>query len=366
MAAPPLLVLGGGVAGLCISRELLLAGAQAAIMRGRRPRTSEVAAGMLAPMAELSHNPGLGSLAVEALRDYPEFVAGLEADTGMDVGFGRTGVLRVAFDEAEAVALREEVGRYEAAGLPSQWLGPESCRREEPGLGEVAGGLLSFDEAQVHAGLLLRALESAPGRHTAIDDVEVVGVEDLGHEGGRVSYRREETSVDELAASAVIIALGSWSGQLNAAHLPVRPVKGQLLSFGRVSGPRRILVAGHNYLLTKADGEVLLGGTMEEAGFSLDATGEAQDLRRLLPRLYPQLVPQPATVRVGLRPATPDGLPVVGWVGGKRPIYAFSGHFRNGFLLAPLTARLAAAEIMEAKVSPLLQPLRPDRFQPPA
>jgi glycine oxidase len=332
-------------------------------------------------MAELSHNPGLGSLAVEALRAYPEFVEGLEADSGMEVGFRRTGVLRVAFDEAEAVALREEVGRYEAAGLPSQWLGPESCRREEPGLGEVAGGLLSFDEAQVHAGLLLRALESALGRHTAIDDVEVVGIEDLGHEGGAVSYRREraarsglsrflrpaqKASVDRRAASAVIIALGSWSGQLNAAHLPVRPVKGQLLSFGRVPGPRRILLAGHNYLLTKADGEVLLGGTMEEAGFSLDGTGEAQDLRRLLPRLYPQLVRQPATVRVGLRPATPDGLPVVGWVDGKRPIYAFSGHFRNGFLLAPLTARLAAAEIMEANVSPFLQPLRPDRFQPPA
>lgn len=357
---PRITVIGSGIAGLSIAWELAGGGAAVSLLRSARPRTSLVAAGMLAPMPESTLSRPLTRLAGEALRHYPAFLAALAGDSARDVGFARSGVLRIAASDADAAGLREEAGTYEAAGLPSQWLSRRSAVELAPGLaGSVVGGLYSFDEAQVQPDWLLAALEEAVFRH---------GVEMVDGEVARVVPRREGADAElvdgrRIGSDRVVLAAGSWSAALGGASVPVRPVKGQLLAFRDADGPRPIIYADHNYLLTKADGTVLLGGTMEEAGFSLEGDAVGEGLRGLLRGIWPALAAAPAQIRVGLRPATPDGLPVVGAIPGMPAVYAFTGHFRNGFLLCPHQAQLAAREILHREASDLLLPLRPRRFE---
>ena len=362
-ASPEVVVLGGGIAGLSIAWRLLRRGLAVTVVAGQQPSASTVAAGMLAPMPETGLNPALGRLATEGLRAYPEFLQTLAEDTDMPTGFERSGLLRVAYRAEDAEVLREQVGTYEAAGMPSRWLDPRSCRAEVAGLGAdgLAGGLLSYEEAQVQPEWLLGALKAAIlGRGGAIVEAAVVRV---SPQGGGVAVTLEAGSVGrEVAARVVVLALGSWSGLIPGAGLPVRPVKGQLLAFANAPGPSRIVYWGHNYLVAKPDGSVILGGTMEEAGFSVVPDAGAEGLRHVLDRLYPALVEAPASARAGLRPASPDGLPLTGWLQGG-DLYAFTAHFRNGFLLAPLAGRLAANEIVDGVEEGLLKTLRPGRFE---
>ena len=353
------IVAGAGIAGLSIAWELQRRGQSVLVLRSARPAASQIAAGMLAPMAEIALNPPLGRLATESLRYYPNFLEALAEDTELPIGFIRSGVLRVAYSAGEAEALREATGQYEAAGMPSRWLSAAAVEREAPGLGtrELAGGLLSYDEAQVQPRWLLAALEAAiAARGGELADAEVLAVEDGG------ATVRTEGGVIE--AGRLVLAMGSWSGTLPGLDYPVRPVKGQLLAFGPgAPGPAVIVYRDHNYLLTKADGSVILGGTMEpDAGFSLVTDERAEELRLLLPELWPALVGAPAEARVGLRPAAPDGLPVIGGLPHLPRAYVFTAQFRNGFLLAPYSARLAADEILEAREAELLRPMRPARL----
>jgi glycine oxidase len=361
--APDVAVLGGGIAGLSMAWELLRRGRSVRVVRSSRPRTSAMAAGMLAPMPELAINARLGRLAIEAIRDYPSFLGRLAEDSGHDPGFARSGVLRVAYEASEAEALREATGAYEAAGMPSRWLSPAALRRELSGLGQagLVGGLLSYDEAQVQPAWLLAALEEAIARRGG--QVLEAQVESLQTTAGGALVRVH--GAPELEVAHVVLAMGSWSGTLPGLGYPVRPVKGQLLVFGRGStGPPVIVYRDHNYLLTKADGTVVLGGTMEEdGGYSMEADGRAEALRDLLPRLWPGLVGADAEARVGLRPAAPDGLPVLGPLPEAPSVYIFTAHFRNGFLLCPLSSRLAVDEITEAREAELFRPMRPARLK---
>ncbi|MDP9326474.1 MAG: FAD-dependent oxidoreductase [Candidatus Dormibacteraeota bacterium] len=358
---PDVVVVGAGIAGLSIAWELSRRGQAVTVLRSSRPATSLIAAGMLAPMPEVAINPPLGRLATEALRYYPDFLEALADETDRPTGFVRSGLLRVAYSAEEAVALREAVGQYEAAGMPSRWLSPAAAAKEVPGLGTggLAGGLLSFDEAQVQPAWLLAALEAGiVARGGEVIEAEVEAVE----EAGDAAALRTPDGV--ITADRVVLALGSWSGTLPGLDYPVRPVKGQLLAFPPgAPGPEVILYRDHNYLLTKADGTVVLGGTVEaDAGFSLNPDERVEELRRLLPELWPALVGAEAQVRVGLRPAAPDGLPVIGGLPALPHAYVFTAHYRNGFLLSPYSARLAADEILEAREAPLLRPMRPGRL----
>jgi glycine oxidase len=362
-SSPAVVVLGGGIAGLCIAWRLLRRGLAVTVVAGQQPSASTIAAGMLAPMPEAALNPSLGRLASEGLRGYPEFLSALAEDSDLRTGFDRSGLLRVAYGVEEAEGLREGVGTYEAAGMPSRWLDARACLAEVPGLGGVGltGGLLSYDEAQVQPEWLLAALRDAILRRGGVM-VEAQLV-DVSPRGGSVTVTLDSGGVRRrLQARLAVLALGSWSGAVGGVALPVRPVKGQLLAFAGQTGPSRIVYWGHNYVLSKPDGSVILGGTMEEAGFSLLPDDRAQDLRHVLQRLWPALAGVPAVARAGLRPASPDGMPLTGWLGGG-DIYAFTAHFRNGFLLAPLAGRLAANEIADDGQEELLRPLRPDRFE---
>ncbi len=360
-AKPEVAVLGAGIAGLSIAWQLLRRGVGVSVVSGVEPPASAVAAGMLAPMPETQINPAIGRVAVEALRDYPEFLGNLAEDTGLGTGFNRCGLMRVAYGDDEAVAIRDGVGAYEAAGMPSQWLDARACLKEVPGLGGTGlrGGLVSYEEAQVQSDWLLAALRDAIiSRGGSFVDAEVAAVTPRGT--GVAVRLGAAGSTDELTASTAIVAMGSWSGTLSGASLDVRPVKGQLLTFDGPMGPRPIVYWGHNYLLTKPDATVVLGATMEDVGFTLDVDAGAESLRDVLDRLWPSLRAQPALARAGLRPAATDALPVIGWAAPG--VYAFTAHFRNGFLLSPMTSALAAKEVVEGGEEEALARFRPDRL----
>jgi glycine oxidase len=359
---PDVAVLGGGIAGLAIAWRLLRRGAAVTVVAGSQPSASRVAAGMLAPMPETDINPALGRLAAEALRSYPRFLEELAEDTDLPTGFVRSGLVRVAYSQEEALHLRESVGAYEAAGMPSWWLDARACLAQAPGLGEagLAGGLLSDEEAQVQPEWMLAALADAVVRRGGVFmDAEVLEVAPRAE--GCIVRVASAASARQLTAAMAVVAMGSWSGLLAGATVPVRPVKGQLLTFAGQPGPAPIVYWGHNYLLTKPDASVVLGATMEEAGFSTAVDDRAEALRAVLDRLWPALASVPATGRAGLRPAAADGLPVIGWLEPDR-IYAFTAHFRNGFLLGPMTADLAAGEIVDGVEADFLRRLRPGRL----
>jgi glycine oxidase len=354
-------VLGRGVAGLTLAWELARRGEAPLVVGGARPAASEVAAGMLSPGPEMDSVPALGRLGAESLREYPRFLAALADDGNADIGYRQSGVLRLGYSEEQVERLREGVGLYEAAGLPTRWLDARACLAEAPGLGgeDLRGGLLSYDEGQVQPRWMLAALEEAVRRRGGeFREAEVVQV-----------HTRPGTPVVELGggetihAAQVVLALGSWTALLPTLGYLVRPVKGQLLRFAGVAGPGRMLYWGQNYLLSKPDGTVVLGATMEEAGFSLDATSGAQELRGLLARVWPSLSGARAEVRVGLRPAAPDSLPVIGPLPELPGAYVFTAHHRNGFLLAPFSARLAATEILDGSRQAPLARLRPERLR---
>jgi glycine oxidase len=352
-------VLGGGVAGLSIAWQLARRGRRPLVVSSSRPPTSLAAAGMLAPMPEANSARGLAAIAVDSLRQYPRLVADLGRDSERDVGFRRIGLVRLAYDDEAAAALREEVGAYEAAGMPSRWLEARACAREVEGVGTdgLVGGLLSFEEGDVHPGWFLAALAGAVtrlgGEHAR---EEVLGLRAVA---GGVEV---ELAGGSVSAMQCVVALGSWTALLPGYEELVAPVKGQLLAFPDAQGPSRILYLGQNYVLGKPDGTVLVGGTVEHAGFSLDADANGENLRAVLARIWPRLVGAPAVARVGLRPMARDGLPVTGPLHDGGAVYVFTAHYRNGFLLAPRAAELMAAEMDGERAAAILAPFRPGRL----
>jgi glycine oxidase len=168
-----------------------------------------------------------------------------------------------------------------------------------------------------------------------------------------------------IESDAVILAAGSWSGRVKPMTPPVRPVRGQLLHLHFHQRPLSRVVWGTDcYLVPWRDGSLLVGATVEEAGF--DETATAAGVTRLLEASADLLATVPEArfdaVRVGLRPGTPDELPLIGPSSTMPGVYYATGHYRNGVLLSPLTAKLVADLVMDGKRDPDLELVRPDRF----
>ena len=294
---------------------------------------SHVAAGMLAPVTEAEVGEAgrrLLELSLESLERWPAFAEELREATGIDVGLRRSGTLVLARDGDEAEALERELAFRRERGLEVERLRPSEARRREPALAPTLRLALDVPgDASVDPRLVVEALAAACRAH---------GV-DL-REGERVE------SLAGLDAERVVLCAGAWSAQL-VAGLPVRPLKGQLL---RLRDPRgaglvdRVLRFEGGYLVPRGDGAYALGATMEERGFETTVTAGGvyeilRDAHELVPGLS-ELVIEEAIA--GLRPATPDNLPIVTERDG---VLVATGHGRNGVLLAPLTADLAVAEL---------------------
>jgi len=350
-------VVGGGVIGLSCAWRAAQRGARVAVLERGEPGcgATRVAAGMLAPVGELSFGePELLELTLAASRMYPEFVAELEAVTGETTGYERLGALHVALDRDEAAQLRRVHELQRSLELEAEWLPPRRCRELEPGLTpSFHGGVLAPGEAAVDprtlTGVLAAALAGEGGEvRTGVEVVEGVW------EGERLAGVRTRSLTDgseeELRADRVVLASGAWSGATSwlpeHARPPVRPVKGQVVELrSRSEEPpaRHILSSERVYLVPRPDGRLVVGATVEEMGFDTAVTaGGVHELLREAYRLLPDVAEMEfVDVTASLRPGTPNNLPIVG-PGAIEGLVLATGHFRNGILLAPLAAEAVA------------------------
>jgi glycine oxidase len=353
-------VVGGGASGLCCAWSIARRGGRVVVLERDAPPAgaTRVAAGMLAPVGELAFGePELLRMTLAAAKRYPAFVAELEAASGLDCGFTQQGALHVALDRDEAAELRRIHELQRSLGLGAEWLAPRRCRELEPGLTpSFNGGVLAPGEGAIDPRRLTAALLAA----LEAEGVEVrtgVEVREAVMDGGRLSGVRTDAG-EQLRADTVVLAAGAWSGVADwlpqDARPPVRPVKGQILELRALDGEapcERIVVSERVYLVPRPDGRLVVGATAEERGF--DTTVTAGGVHELLREAY-RLLPEVAEMELveamaGLRPGTPDNLPLVG-PGALDGLVLACGHYRNGILLAPLAGDVVAELIADGRV----------------
>jgi len=360
-------VVGGGVIGCAIAYHLAAAGVGVTLCERNEVagEASGAAAGMLAPLSE-SPRPGpFVELCLASLRLYPALADVLHEETGIDIQYLPSGILRVALTEDQERELRHRLEWQSALGLPLEWVDGEALRRLEPRLAPARGALYSPQEHQVSAGRLTQALAQAATRRGAVLQ-QGAAVTGLLANGRRVTGVR--TASGKVSAGHVVLAAGPWTGAFArrlGVPLPVRPVRGQMLAFADFALPLRHIVWGEAaYLVPKANGFLFVGATVEDVGFRSATTVRGQSaLRRSARGLVPSLAhSEIASSWAGLRPGSPDGLPILGPVPGWEGLSVAGGHYRNGILLAPITGRLMAQLVTKGKTEASLAPFSPARF----
>jgi glycine oxidase len=327
---------------------------------------TQASAGMLAPFTEAKdRDASFLDLAVRSLDLYDSFISRIVDASKMTIGYKRTGTIEVASTRERMTSLRLVAQRLQARGVPLWVLDDAEARSEEPQLGDtVAGALLIPPHGYVNAADLTRALVVAARGHEAhLLEARVRSI------SGRDGVAVVETGRGSLSADVVVVAAGSWSGHIDIAGakpLPVRPVRGQLLHLASLSTQlRRVTWGDRCYVVPWDDGTLLVGATMEEVGFDERTTvGGVRDLLAAASELVPSIADAAViSARAGLRPGTPDALPVIGWSTVMPNVMYATGHFRNGVLLCPLTAHVVADAILEGVVDPAFATTSPQRFQ---
>ncbi len=370
-------VVGGGIIGLAIAWRARQAGLTVTVLErdlaGRG--TSHVAAGMLAPVAEVEFGASGRRLLELGLRSagmWPAFASELETSAGASVGLMRTGTLLAARDEDDARELERQLDFRRSLGLGVRRLRPSEARELEPALAPtVRLALEAPDDHSVDPRLVLAALRRACDS-VGVELCERSPVARVELDGGRVAGVTLATG-ERVAAEEVVLAAGPWcegiEGLPHDACVPVRPVRGQILRLRDPAGPgllNRVLRFRGGYLVPRGDGRYVLGATVEERGFGLAPTVGGvyellRDARELMPGVSELEIEE---LSVGLRPGTPDNAPAIGRGAVDGLVWA-TGHYRNGILLAPLTAELVASVLAggdSGADDALLSACAPERF----
>jgi glycine oxidase len=372
-----LLVIGGGVIGLSIAWRARERGMSVTLLErdAAGSGTSRVAAGMLAPVAEVEFGEAgrrVLELGLRSAELWPRFAEQLQHAADTDVGFLRTGTLLLARDEDEARELDRQIVFRDSLGLSTRRLRASEAREREPALAPaVRLALEAPDDHSVDPRSVLDALSVACRAAGVVvrEHAPVARIETRAG-GERVAGARLRDG-EHVAADRLVIAAGAWSGELEgipaAARVPVRPVRGQLLRLRDPSGPgllRRVVRFEGGYIVPRADGRYVLGATVEERGFDVDPdVGGVYELLRDAHELVPGVSElKIEELCVGLRPGTPDNVPAIGWGKPEGLLWA-TGHHRNGILLAPLTAQLVVELLADGQPqAELLRACAPERF----
>ncbi len=375
------LIVGGGIIGLAVAWRARQRGMSATVLErdvtGRG--TSHVAAGMLAPVAEVEFGDAGRrqlDLGLRSAETWPGFAAELEAVAEMEVGLTRTGTLLVARDDDDARELERQLAFRRELGLAVERLRPSEARDREPALAPtVRLALEAPDDHAVDPRLVTYALRRACDRAgVVIRERSPVASVELDGASERVTGVTL-TGGERVSAEHVVLAAGPWSDSVDGLpvemRVPVRPVKGQILRLRDPAGPgllRRVLRFDGGYIVPRGDGRYVLGATVEERGFSLQPTvGPIYELLRDAHELVPGISELDIEeLSVGLRPGTPDNGPAIG-PGAVHGLVWATGHYRNGILLAPLTADLVAGVLAgEEMPDQLRSACAPERFTPAA
>jgi glycine oxidase len=355
-------VIGGGVIGCAVAWRLAEQGLEVAVIERDVPgrAASWAAAGMLSPLGETRHHPHFLALAQTSRFRYPNFLEELRDVSGLDIEFGAPGKLEVAFDGAE---LHELGAAFH--GMHVRYVGAVEASRIEPEISDqVQGGIWFENDAFVDNRRLGEALWTACVKRKVsfLTGEPALGVRIEGERVAAVML-----SSGELTCDKIVITAGAWSAQLQnlPRPLPVFPVRGQMLALRAMPSPlEHMLQSTACYLIPRSAGRILLGATIERAGFDPRTTAVAiQHLLNSAMQLLPPLADASIEeIWTGFRPCTPDQLPILGADPEIEGLFYATGHYRNGILLAPITAELMAALVTGINPPAPLSTFRVDRF----
>lgn len=348
-------MVGGGLIGLACAAAVAERGVSVTLIGERRPgEASRAAAAMLAPSVERAAGPA-HDFGVAARDRYPSYLEFLADRTGILVPLNRLGILQVALTEKGIKGLKK-------TSLPtSRWLDAKELRDLEPALAHGVGAMLNPDDGSVDNTVLLEALEELIARSdrvTRLDD-SVISIE-----SGVSSSSAKTRSGATFSADRVILAAGAWAGTIEGSRYArsVEPARGQLVSYP--AAPLRHVAYGpRGYVVPRGD-STIGGSTMENAGFDASTTADGEKKVRaaseeICPGLASAGVPR---AWAGLRPVTPDMLPLLGADPDHPSLLYACGHSRNGVLMAPLTGDIIADLVAGTPLSHELSQFRPDRF----
>jgi glycine oxidase len=335
------IIIGGGVIGLTLSIALRKRGIKVLVVdRGEPAReASHAAAGMLADCPLEIPGP-LQALATASARMYPEFIHEIQDESGMNVDLRDHGTLLVEALDLEPPDMEPLDPSPRRPAYPPNSRLPAPLAELEPALGDPNRPARFFAERSVDPRALSTAVLQA-ARHREVDISSGTSVQQVLVENGRVSGVQAEKTTYH--APVVVNCAGAWAGILPPVELPIRPVKGQMLALVGPPILRHVIRSPEVYLVPRSDGRTLVGSTLEEAGY--DKRTDPDTVRRLHQAAI-RLVPGLQQARMleawaGLRPGTPDDLPILGMTGAAG-YYIAGGHFRDGILLAPVTAHIMA------------------------
>jgi glycine oxidase len=334
MNAPDVTVVGGGIIGCSIAWRLAQKKLSVSIYEANRvgSEASWAGAGMLAPGGEVDRESPWARRSVESLRIYPAFLNELHEESGLAVDYRPCGAIEVAYSEDELAADQARASSQADLGIPSERLSADDALGRVPSLNPrgLLGGFLYPGDAIVDPREVVAALRLACERR-----------------GVRIEEGHRVESLTELNGGAAVIAAGAWASTLSPDLPEAFPVKGYLAGYrlprGAV-GP--ILRRGHTYILQRSNGFTIAGSTTERAGFDRTVNPTTvQSLHRRAHELLPSLlIASPEESWVGFRPGAAGDEPQVRRFGKSRVWLAY-GHYRNGILLAPITADLIARDI---------------------
>jgi glycine oxidase len=355
---PDVLVVGGGLIGLTCATAVAREGLRVLVASSsERGAASPASAGILAPTVGAITARGR-ALGIAARNLYPGYVEGLASRTGLHVTLDRSGVLEVEFDEAGAATLRANLT------TGSAWIDATELSKLVPLLAPAAGAALQSHDGAVDATTLLAAVRADVERDPRISltDGRVVRID-----AARRPIVAELEAGGCVQADVLVLAAGAWIGSIRGLPrpLPVVPVRGQILE---LEGPTlgRVVMGPRGYAVPRSN-RSLVGSTMEQVGFDPRATPEGAALiRALAAELSPSLASRAAVGHwAGLRPVTPDFLPIVGADPDCAGLLYACGHSKNGVLLAPLTAQVIAQLVTHGSSSIDVSPYAPARFGEP-
>ncbi len=360
------IIVGGGIIGLAIARELAKRGIpDVMLIEKNRPgrEASWAAGGILGPQAETDRMDDFFRLAM-----YPSFADSLREETGIDVELDQTGTLYLGLTAEDEFELRRRYEWQANQDLRVEWLSGDEARRIEPTISAKTRCALRFlKDWQVENRRLVEALLRA-NEKLGVRLITECEVKALRGEEGRVTG--VESSSGSISAPVVVLAAGAWTSfiQSSATALPeiaVEPVRGQMLCFEALPPiAQHVLYSSRGYLVPRRDGRILAGSTTEHAGFDKRTTDEGIDaIKSMAFEIAPALANLPLIDSwAGFRPRAADDLPVLGPCKEIDGLLYATGHYRNGILLAPITGKLIADIMTGVPTSPLFAAFSPNRF----
>ncbi|MEN8213572.1 MAG: glycine oxidase ThiO [Pseudomonadota bacterium] len=349
------LVIGAGISGMMSARELLLAGVQVTLIDRRQPgrESSWAGGGIVSPLYPWRYADAVNLLASNSQKVYPALAGQLHENTGIDPEYLNSGLLILAPDETQAARQWSRQWQADLQQLDRRQMHDIETTLQSP----VDTGLWLPRVAQVRNPRFMQALHSELEILGAsfITDSAVTGFE---HQGARITAVR--TAERHYAADNILVCSGAWAADMLRDSMPqpeIEPVRGQMLLFRTEPGTvKRITLWDNHYTVPRRDGRVLFGSTLEHTGFVKETTREAAAmLRRCAVDLYPVLAKCPIEHHwAGLRPCAPGGIPYIGVHPAYHNLFINAGHYRNGVVLAPASAKLVADLILgrEPEVDP--------------